>query len=404
MVLATIALDDTARPRVGAIVAAAGESRRMAGTDKIFLPLMREPLISYSIKVLQESPQVDAIVLALSPANIARGRELVEASGWDKVREVYPGGERRQDSVRAGVERLADVEWVIVQDGARPFIDADMVARGLAEARLTGAAVAAVPVKDTIKSADAGLYVDETLPRDRLWAAQTPQVFRRELLAQAHDRISSDVNDDALMVERLGARVRIFLGSHANIKVTTPEDVHIAEAILRSRESGHPYVDPMTPRSGIGIDVHPLVEGRALVLGGVSIPFHQGLAGHSDGDVLLHAVVDALLGGAGLGDIGTHFPSGDDRYEGIASTELLRQTLGLLADRRWRVTYVDATILAERPRLSPFMDEIKRAMASALQLESDCVNVKATTTDGLGSIGRGEGIAALAVATVEKAV
>ena len=160
----------------------------------------------------------------------------------------------------------------------------------------------------------------------------------------------------------------------------------------------------MTSRSGIGIDVHPLVEGRALVLGGVGIPFHQGLAGHSDGDVLIHAVIDALLGGAGMGDIGTHFPPGDDRYEGIASTELLRQTMGLLAGRRWRVRYVDATILAERPRLSPFIDDIKRAMSSALQLEADCVNVKATTTDGLGFTGRGEGIAALAVATVEKAV
>ena len=240
MILASSTFDNAARRRVGAIVVAAGESRRMAGTDKIFLPLMGEPLISYSLRVLNQLPQVDTIVLGLSPNSIALGQELVQASGWDKVKEVYPGGGRRQDSVRAGLELLSHVEWVIVHDGARPLIDADMVARGLEEARLTGAAVAAVPVKDTIKSADAGLYVSETLPRDRLWAAQTPQVFRRELLAQAHERISADVNDDASLVERLGVRVRIFMGSHANIKVTTPEDVPIAEAILRSRESGHP--------------------------------------------------------------------------------------------------------------------------------------------------------------------
>ena len=158
----------------------------------------------------------------------------------------------------------------------------------------------------------------------------------------------------------------------------------------------------MTSRSGIGYDVHPLVDERPLVLGGVTVPFEKGLAGHSDGDVLTHAVIDALLGGAGLGDIGTHFPSSHDRYRGAASTGLLRETVGLLAASGWRTAYVDATILAERPVLSPFVSRIKQSLAASLEVEPHQVNIKATTTDGLGFTGRGEGIAALAVATVEQ--
>ncbi len=158
----------------------------------------------------------------------------------------------------------------------------------------------------------------------------------------------------------------------------------------------------MTTRSGIGFDVHPLVEARALVLGGVDIPFERGLAGHSDGDALTHAVIDAMLGAAALGDIGTHFPPSDERYRGIASVELLAQTLRLLEDNRWRVTFVDATILAERPILKPYMSSIRQSLAGALRLATDSVSVKATTTDGLGAIGRGEGIGSLAIATIER--
>ena len=159
----------------------------------------------------------------------------------------------------------------------------------------------------------------------------------------------------------------------------------------------------MTARTGIGMDVHPLVEGRPLVLGGVTVPFARGLDGHSDGDVLVHAVIDAMLGGAGLGDIGTHFPSSDSKTKGIASSELLRQTVGTLADGGWQTLYVDATILAERPVLRPYMAQIKQSLAAFLRLDADSVNVKATTSDRLGFIGRGEGIAALAVATVDRA-
>ena len=225
---------------VGAVVVAAGESRRMTGVDKIFAPLLERPLISYSLAALHDNPEVDAVVLGLSRQNVDRGRRLVEEHSWHKVREVYVGGERRQDTVRIALEKLPDVEWVVVHDGARPLLDCGLIANGLKEARATGAAVAAVPVKDTIKRADPDRFVSETLSRSSLWAAQTPQVFRRSLLAAAHEAVSEEVTDDASMVERTGGLVRIFMGCYDNIKVTTPQDFPLAESILKRREAaGH---------------------------------------------------------------------------------------------------------------------------------------------------------------------
>ena len=224
----------------GAIIVAAGESRRMAGADKIFVPVLGRPVISYSLKVFHDSPEIDAIVLVLSSDNVDRGRQLLEANSWHKVIDVCVGGDRRQDSVRNGLERLPDVEWVIVHDGARPVIDSDMLATGLVEVRGTGAALAAIPVNDTIKAVDPDGLVQETLDRDRLWSAQTPQVFRRRHLVDAHRRVTEDVTDDAAMIERIGGTARIFMGSRHNIKITTSEDLTVAEAILRSRASGDP--------------------------------------------------------------------------------------------------------------------------------------------------------------------
>ena len=210
----------------------------MRGVDKIFAPLLGKPMVSYVLSVFDESPSVQRIVLVLSQRNLDRGRRLVESGRWSKVADVCEGGERRQDSVRAGLDRLNDVQWVIVHDGARPLIDADMIERGLEEARITGSAVAAVPVTDTVKTAGPDLLVSGTLPRHTLWAAQTPQVFRRDVLADAHGRVTDDVTDDAAMVERLGGDVKLFLGSHRNIKVTTPEDLAVAETLMKSGLDG----------------------------------------------------------------------------------------------------------------------------------------------------------------------
>ena len=237
-------LADNPRSRVGAIVVAAGESRRMGDIDKIFLELGGEPLILRSLSVLQACHSVTDIVLVTSESRLSIARTLVACHGLTKVSSVCAGGKRRQDSVRKGLDALNDCEWVIVQDGARPFIQPHIVEFGLLEARRTGAAVAAVPVKDTIKTADAQGHVVATIPREGLWITQTPQVFRRELLQQAHAEVSDDVTDDAAIVERIGVKVKLFAGSYSNIKVTTPEDLPVAEAIFRSLSEALPEAAP----------------------------------------------------------------------------------------------------------------------------------------------------------------
>jgi len=223
---------------VGVIITAAGESRRMAGYNKIFAPLLGRPLITYSVQPFHDASQVDAIVLVLPRQDIERGRRLAEEQGWSKVIAVCPGGERRQDSVRNGLEKLPSAEWIIIHDGARPCVTPDVIARGLAEVRETEASVAAVPVTDTVKRAGTDLLVRSTVPRNELWTVQTPQVFSRRVLADAHARVTDDATDDAAMVERVGGAVKIYQGSFDNIKVTTRRDLHIAEAILAAYGRG----------------------------------------------------------------------------------------------------------------------------------------------------------------------
>ena len=220
---------------VGAVIVAAGESRRMRGIDKILTPLAGRPLIAHAIEAFDDSPRIGRIVLVLSRNTLEGGRRLVDEGGWHKITDVCAGGERRQDSVRAGLELLSDVDWVVVHDGARPLVDADIIGRGLDAAAETGAAVASVPVTDTIKRAGPGYIVVNTPPREELWAAQTPQVFRRQVLADAHERVSEDVTDDAAMVELAGGAVKLFMGSYENIKVSTPEDLAAARVLLESR-------------------------------------------------------------------------------------------------------------------------------------------------------------------------
>ena len=227
-------LPDGDRPpgRVGAIVVGAGRSSRMDGVDKLFAALRGRPVLSYTLQTLQDSPLIDEIALVMSSANLDRGRSLTSADGWSKVVNVCLGGDRRQDSVRRGLAAMPDAAWIVVHDAARPLMDRGLIAAGLESARITGAAVAAVPVTDTIKSADARLVVSETVPRDGLWAAQTPQVFSRTVLEDAHQQVSETVTDDAAMVERNGGTVRLFMGSYRNLKITTRDDLSIAEAVL----------------------------------------------------------------------------------------------------------------------------------------------------------------------------
>jgi 2-C-methyl-D-erythritol 4-phosphate cytidylyltransferase len=221
--------------RVGAVVVAAGSSRRMEGVDKVFTPLAGEPLLVHVLRVFEECHLVDEVVVVLSAAGLERGRELVAMHGLSKVTALCLGGERRQDSVAQGLSKLEDCCWVVIHDGARPCVTADLIERGLDEARETGAAIAAVPVKETLKVVDAERLIRDTPKRENLWLAQTPQVFRFDIMIQAHQQVKDEVTDDAAMAEALGHKVRVYMGSYGNVKVTTPEDLALAEIILRER-------------------------------------------------------------------------------------------------------------------------------------------------------------------------
>ncbi len=224
------------RGKVGAVVAAAGECRRMKGVDKIFFEILGRPLIAWTIEAFESSPLVDEIVLVLHSKNLERGRKLLEEEKWKKVKAICPGGPRRQDSVREGLERLRDCRWVLIHDGARPCITQDLIERGLKEAEKTGAAVPGLPAMETVKLIDIEkMKIERTLRRDQIWLVQTPQIFSYELLMRAEREIEEEVTDEASLVERLGVEVKIFPGSRDNIKVTFPEDLEIAELILSRR-------------------------------------------------------------------------------------------------------------------------------------------------------------------------
>ncbi|MBI2965133.1 MAG: 2-C-methyl-D-erythritol 4-phosphate cytidylyltransferase [Chloroflexi bacterium] len=386
---------------LGVVVVAAGRSARMLGLDKVFVPVLWTPLLAYSLETFQRSPRAGDVVVVVSEPNLATAKELIAVRELTKIRAVVAGGARRQDSVRNGLNALPMADWVAVHDGARPFVDEPMIERGMEAVAATGAAVAAIPVRDTIKQVDVARTVTATPPREGLWAAQTPQVFGRELLEWCHREVVDDVTDDAAMVERLGGKVVIFEGSPWNIKVTTREDLVIAEAIaahLQGRQGAAEQV-----RYGTGFDGHRLVPGGPLRIGGTDVPFDFHLEGHSDGDVLLHSVASAVLGGAGLGDLGQHFPSSDPSLKGIDSRLLLQRAVALAGDAGWLVEFVDATIIAQRPKLASYLQTIARSIAGTLGVEPGHVNVKATSTDNVGAIGQGEGIAAQAIATVRAA-
>jgi 2-C-methyl-D-erythritol 4-phosphate cytidylyltransferase/2-C-methyl-D-erythritol 2,4-cyclodiphosphate synthase len=365
----------------------------MGAVPKPFLPLAGRPMLTHALRALLEVPEVHEAVVVAPPEYLDAARACTAA--FPRIAAVVPGGEERQDSVAAGLEAVPRAEWVVVHDAARPLVSPELVRRVLAAAAETGAATAAIPSRDTLKEV-AGGVVTRTLDRERIWQVQTPQAFRAALLRAAHARAREEglrATDDAGLVEAAGGVVRVVEGEALNLKVTTPEDLEVAEAVVAQRE-GRGAV-----RTGIGYDAHRLVPGRRLVLGGVTIPFDRGLAGHSDADAVLHALMDALLGAAGLPDIGHHFPA-QERFRGADSRRLLAEVVSRVRAAGFLPAQVDVVVLAEEPRLAPHLPEMRRVMAELLGVEEGAVGIKATTTDGLGAIGRGEGIAAQAVATL----
>ncbi len=373
-------------PTVSAVLVAAGASHRM-GFDKLAYPLPGgRTVLEASAAAFAAHPAVAELVL-VAGANRAACERLAQAC--PKPCKVVAGGDTRAESVRAGVLAAAG-ELVAIHDAARPFVSAAVITAALEGAARTGAAVPAVPVKDTVKAARADGTVLCTPARAALFAVQTPQCFVRAqylaaLAAVPPERFAA-LTDDAGLFEAAGRPVLLTPGDYANYKITTPEDLP------------GPQKGGSAMRIGHGYDVHKLVGGRRLVLGGVEIPYEKGLLGHSDADVLLHAVMDALLGAAALGDIGQHFPDTDPAYAGADSLALLRAVGELLQKAGRAVGNIDATVLCQRPKLAPHIPAMRQNIAAALGIPAGDVSVKATTEEGLGFTGAGEGIAAHAVA------
>ena len=396
--------------KIVVILAAAGAGRRMGlGMNKAFLLLEGLPVIVHNLHQVSQVSAVKRAIIVVRPDELAEGTAILrkhEAMYFPELSwQITAGGRERQDSVFNALCLVQDDEdFVAVHDGARPFATPDIFARVFAAAQISGAAVAGVPVKDTTKLIDAESKVLTTLERSKLRAIQTPQIFRTQLLKQAYEMVRRekiDVTDDAGAVELLGKPVVVAEGSYTNNKITTPDDLIWAKALLHKGEENPVQQNRnLSMRVGSGFDVHCLVAERKLILCGIQIPYELGLAGHSDADVAVHALMDAMLGAVALGDIGQHFPDTDEKFKDADSMVLLRHVAGLLQEKGWHVGNADITIIAQKPKLAAYREQMQSNLAEALQLDKDAVNVKATTTEQLGFTGRGEGIAAQAVITV----
>ncbi len=385
---------------VTVIIPAAGQGRRMGSEEnKVFLTLKGESVLGRTIRQFAANEMVTDFVLVAAAGEEGKVEEIAaRAAGALPYRIVIGGAERQHSIANALAVTSQAARIILVHDGARPLVSNECITQVVAEAGRSGAAVTAVQVKDTIKRADEQGVVLETPERAQLWAVQTPQGFDAALLRKAYAQAAADgviATDDAGLVERLGHKVKLVRGNYQNIKITTPDDLQIAGALLE--KSGK---EGCAMRIGMGYDVHRLVVGRKLILGGEEIPYEKGLDGHSDADVLLHAIKDALLGAAGLGDIGRHFPDTDMQYKGASSLKLLARVGEILQENGYRVNNIDATVIAQKPKLANYIPAMNRNIARVLQIPPEAVNVKATTTEGLGFAGTGEGMAAQAIASI----
>jgi 2-C-methyl-D-erythritol 4-phosphate cytidylyltransferase/2-C-methyl-D-erythritol 2,4-cyclodiphosphate synthase len=379
--------------QVTAIIAAGGSGTRLgAAVPKQLLQLGGRTILQRAIDAFRSHPGVAEVIVALPEAIVAA------PPSWLEGVRVVAGGARRQDSVANAFAAIADdTEIVMIHDAARPFVSAAVITRAIDAAAIHGAAIVALPVSDTVKrvvredGASGGGVITETLPRDEIFLAQTPQAFRRDVLgaAIAAGRGSATATDEAMLAERAGHRVHVVVGDAANVKITTAADLE------RARE--HDVRQPATSRVGVGYDLHRLVEGRRLILGGVDIPADLGALGHSDADVVCHSVTDAILGAARAGDIGQHYPDTDPRWKGASSIELLREVAALVRGRGFAVENVDVVVILERPKIGPHREAIQLRLAEALGIDAGRVSIKGKTNEGVDAVGRGEAIAAHAV-------
>jgi 2-C-methyl-D-erythritol 4-phosphate cytidylyltransferase / 2-C-methyl-D-erythritol 2,4-cyclodiphosphate synthase len=377
---------------VGVIIVAAGRGTRVgSAVPKQLLDLGGRSILRRSVDAFDRHPTVDQLVVVLPAELVGEAPALVGPT--DRPCRFVAGGERRQDSVRLGLQALAEaIDLVLVHDAARPFAGPELIDRVIAAAGAAGAAIPALAARDTVKRVDPERHtITATLPREEIWLAQTPQGFRRDVLAKAVALGETGVEgtDEAMLAERAGHAVTVVPGDARNVKITTAEDLAAARETFASNL-----------RVGTGFDLHRLVPGRPLVLAGVTLPSDRGPLGHSDGDVLCHSLIDAMLGASGLGDIGRHFPDSDPQWRGAPGLDLLARACGVLRAAGFSVTNVDATVVLEQPKVAPHLDDIRTRLAGVIGLALDRVSVKAKTSEGVDAVGRGEAIAAHATALV----
>ncbi len=378
-----------------AVIVAAGRGVRAGGdVPKQYARIGGEPVLRRTVGVFAAHPAISTVVAVIHPDDEALARQ---AAGPAQVHFV-DGGASRQESVYNGLKFLDNLnpEFVLVHDAARPFVTADIIGKCLDAARRHGAAAAGVPMADTVKRTDGAGIVTDTIARDRLWRAQTPQAFRyRDLLAAHAAAAGRALTDDAAVAEAAGLAVAMSPGSEDNFKITAAEDLARADRMARAS------ADRRVTVVGQGFDVHAFGPGDRIVLCGVRIDHSHGLEGHSDADAALHALTDAILGALGEGDIGQHFPDSDPQWRGAASDRFVRHALGLVAAADGRLINLDLTLVCERPKLQPHYGAMKRRLCALTGLPPARVGLKATTTEKLGFTGRGEGLAAQAVVSLD---
>jgi len=422
-----MAPSDLNRPlRAAFVIAAGGTGTRMnAGVPKQFLELEGKPILLRTVEACAALEEVAQVVVALPPEHISHAETIFARHPLRVPVACVAGGADRQSSVRNGCRSVRpDTDVILVHDAVRPLCPREVMRRVLDAAWEKGAAVPGLPATETIQRVSRSGHVLETPPREELYAIQTPQAFHAKLLAEALDRAAREGflgTDESSVVRWAGHPVAVVEGAPENIKITRPLDMRLARLLLQTDMQQAPPagvtsdgaskggqggvadmagIDGGGLRIGQGIDYHRLVEGRKLVLGGVEIPFEKGLEGHSDADALLHAVCDALLGAAALGDIGRHFPDTDPAWRGRDSMFFLKAVREKVEAAGWRVGNVDATLLLQRPKIAPHAEAMRRNIAGALGIDMRAVSVKATTTEGMNAEGRGEGVSAQAVALI----
>jgi len=369
------------------VIVAGGSGSRM-GRPKQMLPLAGKPALAHTVAAFKQTPGVGEIIVVTPPENRPALNELFTGLIFTDP------GNTRLESVKNGFANVsAAAEVVAVHDGARPLVKPQYIAACLQAAKEDGAAVLAVAVKDTTKVGKDG-FVDKTLDRSALWAAQTPQAYRREVLAEALEKFGHETNatDESQLVEKTGVKVRLVPSDYTNMKITTPEDLIFAQALLNP---------PALYRTGFGFDLHRLEPGRKFIIGGVEIAHNKGFLGHSDGDLVLHALCDAVLGALCAGEIGILFPPTDESIKGISSVTITKKVLEIVREHRAEVVHIDATIITQEPKIKPHYEAVRKSLADIFEMPLQNVSFKCKSHEHVGEIGRGEAAMCHAVATVK---